>query len=97
MMAEEFTMYTAKVQDLGDTISEQAANYLAKVEEVTSIVNNLASVWGGPTYDTFKASYDSKLGALEELNDILKQMAANVGETASAGESMINQINSMME
>ena len=96
-MAEEFNMYTAKVQDLGDTIGQRAADYLAKIEETTNIVNNLASVWGGPTYDTFKASYDSNLANLEELNTILKQMSSNVGETASAGESMINEINSMME
>ena len=96
-MAEEFNMYTAKVQDLGDTIGEQAAAYLAKIEETTAIVNNLASVWGGPTYDTFKASYDSNLANLEELNEVLKTMSANVGETASAGETMINQINAQME
>ena len=95
-MAEEFNMYTAKVADLGNTVSEQAAKYIAKIDEVTSIVNNLASVWGGPTYDTFKASYDSNLANLEELNNVLNQMAGNIGETADAGESMINQINAAM-
>ena len=93
----EFNMYTAKVQDLGNTIAEQAASYLAKIDEVTAIVNNLASVWGGPTYDTFKATYDSNLANLEELNKVLNQMAANVSDTAAAGEQMINQINQMME
>lgn len=96
-MAEEFNMYTAKVADLGDTISEQAAAYLAKIDEVTATINNLASVWGGPTYDTFKASYDNNLANLEELNSVLKQMASNVGDTASAGDTMINDINTMME
>lgn len=95
-MAEEFTMYTAAVNDLGNSVAEHAAKYLAKIEEVTSIVNNLSSVWGGPTYDTFKASYDSNLANLEELNTVLRQMASNIGDTASAGENMINQINSMM-
>ena len=95
-MAEEFNMYTAKVADLGNTVSEQAAKYIAKIDEVTGIVNNLASVWGGPTYDTFKASYDSNLANLEELNNVLNQMAGNIGETADAGESMINQINAAM-
>ena len=94
-MAEEFTMYTAKVQDLGDTISEQAQAYLNKIEETTTLINNLASIWGGPTYDTFKASYDANLANLEELNTVLKQMAANVGD--AAGEQMINDINSKME
>lgn len=93
----EFNMYTSKVADLGDTVGNRAAEYLARVDEVTSIVNNLASVWGGPTYDTFKASYDSNLGNLEELNAVLREMAANINETASQGESMINQINQMME
>lgn len=93
----DFNMYTAKVQDLGDTIGEQAAAYLAKVEETTAVVNNLSSVWGGPTYDTFKASYDSNLANLEELNTILKQMSSNVGQTAAEGERMINTINSQME
>jgi len=96
-MMAEFNMYTAKVNDLGNTVAEQAANYLAKIDEVTSIVNNLSSVWGGPTYDTFKASYDSNLANLEELNTVLREMATNITDTAAAGENMINQINSMME
>ena len=93
----EFNMYTAKVEDLGNTIADRAAAYLAKVDEVTAIVNNLASVWGGPTYDTFKASYDSNLANLEELNTTLRQMASNINDTAQAGEGMINEINNMME
>ena len=93
----DFNMYTAKVQDLSDTIGEQAARYIAKIEETTAVVNNLSSVWGGPTYDTFKASYDNNLSNLEELNEVLKQMSSNVGQTASEGEKMINQINAQME
>ena len=96
-MAEEFNMYTAKVEELGNTIGEQAAKYLAKIEEVTSMINNLSSVWGGPTYDTFKTSYDSNIEKLEELNTQLREMANRVSDTATRGESMINQINSMME
>ena len=93
----EFNMYTAKVSELGNTIADNAAKYLAKIDEVTALVNNLSSVWGGPTYDTFKASYDSNLGNLEELNTILREMASNVSDTAEAGEKMINEINSLME
>ena len=96
-MAEEFNMYTAKVQDLGDNIETQSRSYLDKIEELTATINGLSSVWGGPTYDTFKASYDSNLANLEELNNVLNKMAGNVHETATAGENMINTINQMME
>ncbi|MBE6148011.1 MAG: hypothetical protein E7167_00665 [Firmicutes bacterium] len=93
----DFNMYTAKVQDLGDDIATQSQNYLDKIGELTSTINGLSSVWGGPTYDTFKASYDSNLANLEELNTLLNQMSGNVQETASAGEEMITTINTMME
>lgn len=95
-MAEEFNMYTAKVEDLGNNIADLSAKYLAKIEEVTSIVNNLSSVWGGPTYDTFLASYNEKLSNLHDLNDLLNKMSENVGGIASAGEDMINKINNAM-
>lgn len=95
-MGQDFNMYTAKVADLGNTIAEQAAAYLDKIDEVTSLVHNLSSVWGGPTYDTFCGSYDSNLANLEELNTVLKTMSSNIGEVADKGEQMINDINNMM-
>ena len=95
-MTGEFNMYTAKVEDLGNTISDNAARYLDKIDEITALVNNLSSVWGGPTYDAFKATYDQNLGNLENLNTLLRKMADNVNETASTGESMINDIESVM-
>ena len=93
----DFNMYTAKVADLGDDIATQSGNYLDRINDLTKTINGLSSVWGGPTYDRFLASYNSNLANLEELNTILNQMAGNVHETASAGEQMINTINSMME
>ena len=96
-MAEEFNMVTDNVSALGDTVADYAARYIAKIDEVTHTVENLSSVWGGPTYDTFKAAYDSKLSNLEELNTVLKQMAGNIHDTAVTGEEMINRINSAME
>lgn len=93
----DFNMYTAKVADLGDDIATQSANYLDKIDELTTTINGLTSVWGGPTYDTFLASYNSNLANLEELNTLLNQMSGNVQQTASEGEKMINTINSYME
>lgn len=92
----EFNLNTAKVSDLGDTVESQAKAYLDAVDEVTAIVNDLATVWGGPTYDTFKASYDSNLGNLEELNNVLREMANKINDTATQGEKMINSINNMV-
>lgn len=92
----EFNLNTAKVSDLGDTVESQAKAYLDAVDEVTAIVNDLATVWGGPTYDTFKASYDSNLGNLEELNTVLREMASKINDTAAQGEQMINSINNMV-
>ncbi|MBE6155551.1 MAG: hypothetical protein E7164_02195 [Firmicutes bacterium] len=96
-MNNEFNMNTGKVQDLGDTISKHAEDYINLIESTTAIVNNLSSVWGGPTYDTFLASYNSNLSSLEELNTILRQMSAKVGDTASTADTMINNIQSAME
>lgn len=96
-MGEEFNMYTSKVQDLGDTIAEKSKSYIEKIEEVTALVNNLSSVWGGPTYDTFLQSYKDNLDNLKELNEVLNNMSTSIGNTASEAESMINTINSNME
>ena len=97
MSISEFNMATDKVSELGGTVGDLAGKYIAKIDELTSLVNNLSSVWGGPTYDTFKSAYDAKLGALEELNSILKEMSSQIGATAEEGEAMINDINSKME
>lgn len=97
MSMSEFNMATDKVAELGGSVGDLAARYIAKVDELTNLVNNLSAVWGGPTYDTFKAGYDSKLGALEELNSVLKEMSTQINATAEEGEAMINDINSKME
>ncbi len=97
MSVSEFNMATDKVSELGGTVGDLAARYISKVDELTNLVNNLSSVWGGPTYDTFKSAYDSKLGALEELNRVLREMSSQISATAEEGEAMINDINSKME
>ncbi len=97
MSVSEFNIATDKVSELGGSVGDLASRYIAKVDELTNLVNNLTSVWGGPTYDTFKAAYDAKLGALEELNTILREMSSQIGATAEEGEAMINDINSKME
>lgn len=92
----EFNLNTANVAELGSTVEEQAKNYIDAIDEVTAIVSELAAVWGGPTYDTFKASYDSNLSNLEELNTVLREMANKINDTAAQGETMINNINNMV-
>lgn len=92
----EFNINTGAVSDLGDTVATQAAAYMDTINEVTAIVNNLQSVWGGPTYDTFQATYMNNLGNLEELNTVLGKMAGKINDTAVQSEQMINNINNLV-
>ncbi len=97
MSVSEFNMSTDKVSELGGTVGDLATKYINKIDELTSLVNGLTDVWGGPTYDAFKAAYDAKLGALEELNTVLRDMSNQINATAEEGEAMISDIEGKME
>lgn len=96
MADAEFTIVTDAVAELGDDVGGLARQYATNIEAVTNLVNDLASLWEGPTYDAFKADYDSKLGALEDLDKVLREMGQEITSTAEAAEVMITDIENEM-
>ena len=95
-MNNEFNLNTASVSNLGSDVAEQARNYINKIDELTSLIDGLSAIWGGSTYDTFKATYQSNLSKISELRDILNAVANNLDTTAADGDTMINNITNIV-
>ena len=95
-MNGEFNLNTASVSNLGDDVADQARNYINKIDELTRLIDDLSAIWGGPTYDTFKATYYSNLEKISQLRDALETVARNLENTANDGNTMINNINNIV-
>ena len=92
----EFNLNTGAVSELSNNVATQAANYINKIDELTSIIDGLAAIWGGETYETFKATYYNNLTRISELRNILEKEAKKLNTTATEGETMINNITNIV-
>ena len=95
-MNGEFNLNTASVSNLGDDVADQAQNYINKIDELTALIDGLSEIWGGPTYDTFKATYYGNLEKISALRDALNTVAKNLDTTATDGNTMINNITNIV-
>ncbi len=95
-MSDNISYVTEKIRNTAQDIYDAAEQYLAKIEELTGLVNGLESDWNGRTYNAFKNSYYTNKASIEGFAGELSTYGKSLGIVADIGDDTTRNIENYM-